>query len=368
MLRRVVVGSPNLGKACADRIVRRWRRPVVAIGESIYAYDARSHHTHTATTSTNAGTDYQTYVYDCWCPATAGLPAATSTYGTHGGCLVAAGTFPERKPLSTGAAEPIATPAECYYGLRYYNPGTGRWVSRDPIEERGGPNLYGFVGNSPIGDLDALGFWKIEFVRGADHLSVEANYPAGGNRQFDPDYPWWATGGTSTPQAWADGSRSPLTPPPAASGKNQITIGVYGFTNFDRWSGRKLSSVQWSGELVYDVYIEPDSGESTVCSMSFMIDTSFFLHRDPSVNHTPNGASSAFITIYAGPNSGQRVGKALNPFNSFTPTNFDANISSSFSVSGRTKVASISVGHVWHQLGGGSVIVNARSNTSVEVK
>jgi len=24
------------------------------------------------------------------------------------------------------------------YGLRYYNPSTGRWISRDPIEERGG--------------------------------------------------------------------------------------------------------------------------------------------------------------------------------------------------------------------------------------
>src|SRR5690606_11439989 len=32
-----------------------------------------------------------------------------------------------------------------YYGFRYYDPETGRWPNRDPIEEEGGYNLYGFV-------------------------------------------------------------------------------------------------------------------------------------------------------------------------------------------------------------------------------
>jgi hypothetical protein len=26
----------------------------------------------------------------------------------------------------------------------FHNPSTGRWVNRDPIEEQGGPNIYGF--------------------------------------------------------------------------------------------------------------------------------------------------------------------------------------------------------------------------------
>lgn len=34
---------------------------------------------------------------------------------------------------------------------------TGRWASRDLIEERGGLNLYGFVRNSPVGSSDYLG-------------------------------------------------------------------------------------------------------------------------------------------------------------------------------------------------------------------
>ncbi len=44
-----------------------------------------------------------------------------------------------------------------YYGYRYYDPNTGRWPSRDPIEENGGINLYGFVENSGINVIDVLG-------------------------------------------------------------------------------------------------------------------------------------------------------------------------------------------------------------------
>ena len=44
-----------------------------------------------------------------------------------------------------------------YYGYRFYQPTTGRWLSRDPIEENGGTNLYGFVGNNGISRVDPLG-------------------------------------------------------------------------------------------------------------------------------------------------------------------------------------------------------------------
>jgi RHS repeat-associated protein len=44
-----------------------------------------------------------------------------------------------------------------YYGYRWYDPVTGRWPSRDPIEERGGVNLYGMVGNGANHDIDLLG-------------------------------------------------------------------------------------------------------------------------------------------------------------------------------------------------------------------
>jgi RHS repeat-associated protein len=44
-----------------------------------------------------------------------------------------------------------------YYGYRYYHPQTGRWINRDPIEEEGGLNLYGFVGNDGVNKSDLWG-------------------------------------------------------------------------------------------------------------------------------------------------------------------------------------------------------------------
>lgn len=53
-----------------------------------------------------------------------------------------------------------------FYGFRYYVPETGRWLNRDPIGERGGLNLYGFVGNSPLNWIDLLGLlWKMKCIR-----------------------------------------------------------------------------------------------------------------------------------------------------------------------------------------------------------
>ncbi|MCZ7592120.1 MAG: RHS repeat-associated core domain-containing protein [Kiritimatiellae bacterium] len=44
-----------------------------------------------------------------------------------------------------------------YYGYRYYSPELGRWINRDPVEERGGINLYSFIVNSPLSHADYLG-------------------------------------------------------------------------------------------------------------------------------------------------------------------------------------------------------------------
>jgi RHS repeat-associated protein len=40
---------------------------------------------------------------------------------------------------------------------RAYDAGIGRWISRDPIGEEGGINLYGYVGNNPVNFIDFLG-------------------------------------------------------------------------------------------------------------------------------------------------------------------------------------------------------------------
>ena len=44
-----------------------------------------------------------------------------------------------------------------YYGYRFYDPNLQRWLNRDPLEEYGGINLYGYVDNRPEGEIDPYG-------------------------------------------------------------------------------------------------------------------------------------------------------------------------------------------------------------------
>jgi RHS repeat-associated protein len=44
-----------------------------------------------------------------------------------------------------------------YYGYRFFSFAMGRWINRDPIEERGGLALYSYVQNSPLARIDILG-------------------------------------------------------------------------------------------------------------------------------------------------------------------------------------------------------------------
>ena len=44
-----------------------------------------------------------------------------------------------------------------YYNYRHYSPADGRFLSRDPIEEEGGLNLYAFVKNNALKNVDLWG-------------------------------------------------------------------------------------------------------------------------------------------------------------------------------------------------------------------
>jgi RHS repeat-associated protein len=44
-----------------------------------------------------------------------------------------------------------------FIGYRFYNPSMGRWLSRDPVAERGGLNTFAFAGGAPTCNIDYLG-------------------------------------------------------------------------------------------------------------------------------------------------------------------------------------------------------------------
>ena len=51
-----------------------------------------------------------------------------------------------------------------YYGYRYYSPSLGRWISRDPIEEDGGYNLFDCCQNNMLFQFDYLGQMVFAFL------------------------------------------------------------------------------------------------------------------------------------------------------------------------------------------------------------
>jgi RHS repeat-associated protein len=74
--------------------------------------------------------------------------------------------------------------------FRPYSAPLGRWMSRDPIGENGGTNLYGYVANNPISSMDPLGLADTASVMGAFSAGFNSGTPLGdqmvlGRRFFD---------------------------------------------------------------------------------------------------------------------------------------------------------------------------------------
>jgi len=78
-------------------------------------------------------------------------------YDPYGNTIKAEGQAARENKIRFSTKEYDSSTGLYYYGYRYYDPVTGRWPSRDPIGERGGVNLYGFVGNDPLSKSDYLG-------------------------------------------------------------------------------------------------------------------------------------------------------------------------------------------------------------------
>lgn len=105
----------------------------------------------------------------------------------------------------------------------FFDPTIGRWVSRDPVEERGGVNLYGFVMNRPIGNTDTLGLLN-EPISG--FLAFDPQYSSEGRVLRDPDIirsPLYPQGGT----ALYSSSESGLQADPSAY-YSQTAVGLMG--------------------------------------------------------------------------------------------------------------------------------------------
>ena len=84
----------------------------------------------------------------------------------------------------------------CTIMLGVYSAGAGRWISRDPMGEGAGMNLYGYVGNNPIDGIVPLGDYYSVVNNGTSTangktvtnatISVPLTYPQGADHKQQP--------------------------------------------------------------------------------------------------------------------------------------------------------------------------------------
>ncbi|OAI75332.1 hypothetical protein RSP799_23730 [Ralstonia solanacearum] len=100
--------------------------------------------------------------------------AVTHTeYGPYGELVKSQGRAEYRADFGYAGMQYHAASGMYLTQYRAYDPGTGRWVSRDPIGELGGINLYAYVGGNPISLTDRRGLATREQINAAVQILRE---------------------------------------------------------------------------------------------------------------------------------------------------------------------------------------------------
>jgi RHS repeat-associated protein len=86
-----------------------------------------------------------------------GSVVASYEYDASGNTLKSLGDYANHNNFRFSSKYLDQESALLYYGRRYLNSVTGRWISRDPGGESHGINLYGFLENRALTAVDSLG-------------------------------------------------------------------------------------------------------------------------------------------------------------------------------------------------------------------
>ena len=156
--------------------------------------------------STKDGSSVYHYTYDAngnvseVLDNTGGI-AAHYEYDAFGNTAASSGSYATTNTYRF-STKPLDSVSELYYyGFRYYNPSSGRWLNRDPLYELGAKmirrdreklsetediNMYLMVKNSPISLIDFLGLYveagtvtstEILVAQGAELYRAESEFP-----------------------------------------------------------------------------------------------------------------------------------------------------------------------------------------------
>ena len=102
---------------------------------------------------------------------TNGTVVGSYSYAPYGRQLTQTNTY--RQPFRFQSKLYQAQSGFVYFGYRWYDPTIGRWLSRDPIAEDGGLNLYAYCAQNPLALFDPDGRW-VETAADVANLALDA--------------------------------------------------------------------------------------------------------------------------------------------------------------------------------------------------
>jgi RHS repeat-associated protein len=97
--------------------------------------------------------------------ATSGGVGARYEYDGFGNPVRTSGALAGINPFRFSSKYWEEITGDIHYEYRDLRPSLGRWLSRDPMGDLADVNLYRFVGNNPLGNVDQLGLWQEDFHR-----------------------------------------------------------------------------------------------------------------------------------------------------------------------------------------------------------
>jgi RHS repeat-associated protein len=125
-----------------------------------------------------------------------GTLSARYEYGPFGETVRQTGVLADAQPFRFSTKWTDVESGFLYYGYRYYNPSTGRWLNRDPIGQRGGRQPYSFLLNDALNSWDWLGLLrkgdKLDVSyhgKKIGHVTIESYFPnpTSGKREHRKD-------------------------------------------------------------------------------------------------------------------------------------------------------------------------------------
>ena len=93
-----------------------------------------------------------------------GAQVAWYGYDAFGKVIESSGEYAMRNAWRAGTKNQDRVSGLYNYGHRWYDSGKGRWLTRDPLEERGGLNVYGYCNNAALNYVEYYGGSFLDYI------------------------------------------------------------------------------------------------------------------------------------------------------------------------------------------------------------